>query len=151
MSTSDDTHEKAIRYYRRLYTAALLCGLAPLAIGTGIFVLWYLTRWNWLAFAWVFTFLGCVVSVIVGAVCLLFYALAAYRPVPREIFVRRVVIALAALLVNFPVAYLIVIAVTAIQFHSCVVVINEGPDIDRFVVSGACGDIDLGPTRLVKS
>ncbi|HEX4145993.1 MAG TPA: hypothetical protein VHY91_21005 [Pirellulales bacterium] len=138
----------------RYYRAALICGLAPLATGVGIFLLWTAVRGDALAFAGLLTILLGTLSVITGGVCLLVYEVKSRRAEPESPIGRRVAIAATALLINFPAALLVVVAVSFL-IPSELTVANEGPEIERFVVSGCgaeknVGAIAAGKTVVVK-
>jgi hypothetical protein len=95
---------------RLFYRAALICGLAPLATGIGIFLLWLIVGWDWLMAAGVLAIFGGAISTIVGAGCLVAYAIKAARTDCDSHVGVRVTIALTALIINFPVALAIAFA-----------------------------------------
>ena len=129
------------------YRAALICGLAPLAIGTGIFLLWCVTTWDGICFffAGVLTILVGLISVLTGIRALISYACCALRTERKSAVVGRVLAGTAALLVNFPVAMAFVEIVDKVEGSSHFTVINHGPAIDRFVITGGGVEVDFGP------
>lgn len=127
----------------RYYRAALICGLAPLATGVGIFLLWTVIGGNELAFAGLLTIVLGTISVVAGGVCLGIYAERSSGTVPKLRLRRQLRIAATALLINFPAALLVVVAV-AFLVPSQVTVDNHGPDIERFAVSGGGAEVNVG-------
>jgi hypothetical protein len=57
----------------RAYRNALLCGACPLVVGVTIFLLWLVTRWDWLILAGLCTIVGGVVAFLIGAFSLAIY------------------------------------------------------------------------------
>jgi hypothetical protein len=128
----------------RYYRAAVICGLAPLTAGTGIFLLWLVVGWTWLMFAGAFTVCAGVASAIAGASCLAAYALKSCDTRPKSQIGVRVAIASTALFVNFPAALAIILTAMYLALQIQVTVVNQGPAIERFVVSGGCTETDFG-------
>jgi len=128
----------------RSYRTALICGLAPLAIGVAIFVLWLATGWTWLMFAGLATVFCGSLSFLAGAISLFQFAAQAAALDPRPRIAPRVALGLAALLVNLPAAFLIIVAANYLFFSVDVIVVNRGPDFDRLVVAGGCAQADFG-------
>src|SRR5882672_10224811 len=101
-----------------LYRAAIVCGLAPLIIGTSILLLWLIFRWEALQAAGLCTILGGVLSVLVGF-CLLAALVTTQRTSPvsrpasggRRKMAIRYFASIAILLVNFPAAAFIIMIV----------------------------------------
>lgn len=110
----------------RSYRVALFCGAFPLLVGVSIFVLWLVTRWNWLMVAGIGTLYGGVAIVLVGVVALVrFYWLATRAPgLPSRQLWRSTVACSGLLLVNFPVALGITVASVAIATRYTVVIHN---------------------------
>ena len=128
------------------YKTAVLCGAAPLVVGTAIFLFWLLTGWEWLMMAGTVT-IGCgVLCFLAGAVCLV---IESHRLSPATALEdrhdrRRQRRGWLLLLVNFPVAFAILVAVIAIRMDYVVVLVNVDPvPIDRFVLVTPDGNIDL--------
>jgi len=128
----------------RFYRAALICGLAPLAIGIAIFLLWCVVDWTWLMFVGAFTICGGIVSVLVGSGCLIAYAVKSWNTQPKSRVGVRVAIASTALLANFPAALALIVAAMYLALQIQVTVVNHGPAIEQFVVSGGCTETDFG-------
>ena len=63
----------------RVYRVALICGAAPLLIGVSIFILWLITRWDWLMMAGIFTLYGGVAIFVVGVLALARFCWLAFR------------------------------------------------------------------------
>jgi hypothetical protein len=128
-----------------LYRVALACGLVPLAVGIGTFGLWCLADWDWLVRVAICTVLGGIAATILGAICLVGYVLTALRHESKSRMVARIVVVFAALSANLAGAYLMIATVAdtptpRVRFF----VANDGPDLDDFVVVGACASVDFG-------
>lgn len=65
---------KAERSFEYLYRIAFLCGLLPLTVGTGIYLLWLVTEWDVLMVAGIFTIWGGLASVAIGFGAVAIYA-----------------------------------------------------------------------------
>ncbi len=131
----------------RAYQIALACGLVPLVVGTSIFVLWLVTRWNWLIPTGMLTIAAGMVVVGTGLVALLRYVWisrddASVKPRRRRL---ATLLCAALLLVNFPAAAGITVAAIAIETSYTVIVHNatDRPLQNVHVVGGG-RDIDLG-------
>jgi hypothetical protein len=127
------------------YYTALVCGLAPLVIGVSIFLLWLVTRWDWLAIAGLLTIAGGLLSETIGLGCLITFAIWSWKSPDRPPIGRRVLIALASFWINFPVLFAIFFAVEYFDSTPHLKISNQGPTIDRFFLSGACADAAFGP------
>lgn len=110
----------------RTFRIALLCGLLPLLVGLSLFVLWIITRWDWLVVGGFVTLYGGLVSVLIGAIALARYCWAAARIAdpPRRNWVPSALACAALLLSNFPAAGGMIAAVIAIETRYSVVVHN---------------------------
>ena len=110
----------------RLYRLALICGSLPLFVGVSIFLLWLITRWEWLMTAGVFTLFGGVAVVFIGFIALCRFRGLALRtpelPGRRPWLSTRACTAL--LLSNFVVAGGITATVIAIVTRYTVIVHN---------------------------
>ncbi|HTU26744.1 MAG TPA: hypothetical protein VMF30_15155 [Pirellulales bacterium] len=126
----------------RLYRAAVICGLAPAAIGLGVALAWTAFGWNWapLDVLPILVIAGGIVSLVVGGLCLLAYADLAWETLPKLQIGKRAAIGSAALLASFPVS-----VVTAFLAPTELTVENAGPDIQALVVTGGGTRMDLGP------
>lgn len=137
----------------RWLRAAVVLGLIPLATGMSIFLLWLLTRWDWLMLAGIFTIYGGVACVTGGLVCLIAYAVLARRTSRAGNVTWRVVAVAFLLLVNFPVAGAVTWGAVYIETLYTVEVRNEtSSPIERLAVSGGgveviFGDILPGTSR----
>jgi hypothetical protein len=130
---------------KRLYRAALIFGLLPLAIGLGVFLCWYAADWDWLPSAGMATVFWGSIATLLGLVCLIGYGVTALRTTPKRHIAGRFVIALPLLLANPAVALLILSTVAQIPVPRVrVFVANDGPDLAGFVLSGACAKVDIG-------
>jgi len=63
----------------RSYRIALVCGALPLVTGISIFLLWLLTRWQWLMIAGFITVIGGIALFLTGVVMLANYCWIAFR------------------------------------------------------------------------
>lgn len=131
----------------RAYRVALICGASPLLVGVSVFLLWLVTRWDWLMAAGMLTLYGGVAIFLVGALALARFCWLAFRsPDPRG---RRPWLSALAcaglLLVNVPVAGGIVAAAIAIETRYTVVVHNTSPQpLESVRVFGGGCDESLG-------
>ena len=103
---------------------ALTSGLFPLTTGTLVFALWWLIRAEWLVMLGLFILLSGLVLFVFGLIAVTIYfvqshkqQLPGYRP--------RAAIALAILLVNFPVATGIIYGVEHLLSFSTVIIDNQ--------------------------
>lgn len=113
------------------YRTAIACGAAPLLIGVSIFLLWIITRWDWLMLAGVATLYGGVAAFFIGALAIASFSWIASRspggPQPRQ---SRRILACGLLLVsNFPVAGGVIAAVIAIETRYVVIVQNNSQQV----------------------
>lgn len=108
------------------YRTAILCGAIPLATGTTIFLLWLMTHWPWLMPAGIVTIYLGVPLVFFGIMTMTeYWASATNSGIPRRTRILRVLLCLGLLLVNFPAAYGIVLAVNDIQTSYRVTIRNN--------------------------
>ncbi len=131
----------------RTYRAAVFCGATPLVTGVSIFILWIITRWEWLILAGLLTLFGGPIVFVFGILALAQYYQSAMRS--TELNKRDVSLAtlgcLGLLLSNFLVAAGIMIAVEAIQTCYIVAVENQSrQSLTEVHVSGGGCDADLG-------
>ena len=127
---------------RRSYRVALICGALPLLVGISIFLLWLLTRWDWLMLAGLFTLYGGLAIFLIGSISLGRFCWLAFRA--TELSQRRLWISTlgcaALLLSNFPAAVAIIATGIAIETRYTVVVHNASsePVSDVQVFGGGC-------------
>jgi hypothetical protein len=131
----------------RTFRVAVLSGLLPLLVGVSLFVLWIITRWDWLVAGGFVMLYGGLVSFLIGAIALACYCWAASRSAdpPRRKWVPSALACAALLLSNFPTAGGIIAAVITIETCYSVVVHNASQQalIDVRVYGGGC-EADLG-------
>jgi len=131
----------------RTLRVAVLSGLLPLLIGVSLFVLWIITRWDWLMLAGAILIYGGLASFVIGSIALVRYCWAACRSAdpPRRKWVPSALACAALLLSNFPTAGGIIAAVIAIETCYSVVVHNDSQQSlsDVRVYGGGC-EADLG-------
>ena len=127
--------------------SAFVCGLVPLITGTSVFLLWVLTRWDWLYGAGMLTIIAGIFVFLFGVACLAasrFDSPSGEVGRSRRESLRRIM-ALLILLINFPVAASIVVAVETIRTRYVVTIVNHGPErLDNVVVSGGGVEIEFG-------
>ena len=131
----------------RTYRIALICGATPLFIGVSIFLLWLVTRWNWLMMAGLYTIYGGVPIFLIGVVALTrFCWLASRTPdLPRRRLRISVICCAGLLLSNFPVAAAIVVGAVMIDTRYIVTVHNASSQpLDDVRVSGGGCEVDFG-------
>jgi hypothetical protein len=98
------------------YRTAILCGACPLVTGVAIFLLWLVTRWDLLMVIGMLVIPAGFLSFLAGSGALSGYLSEARRAseLSRRTARRRALGAGLLLLVNFPAAYGIILAVSAI-------------------------------------
>ena len=125
----------------------MICGATPLLGGVLIFLLWLVTRWDWLMMAGLFTVFGGVVIFLIGAIALTrFCWLAFHTPdLPRHRLWFSALCCAGLLLSNFPVAGAIIATVVMIKTRYTVTVHNasQQPLYDVRVSGGGC-EANLG-------
>jgi len=126
---------------RSLHVAAL-CGVLPLLVGVLLFVVWVITRWDWLMLGGLFTLYVGLACFIVGVIALAQYCWQVSRAPdpPRQKWGGSVIACAALLISNFPAAGGIVAAVIAIKTCYAVVVRNASQQSisDVCVYGGGC-------------
>jgi hypothetical protein len=131
----------------RAFRVALFCGALPLLVGISIFLLWLITRWDWLMMAGIFTLYGGVAIFFVGAIALARFCWLAFRTpeLPRRRLWLSILGCAALLLSNFAVAGGITASVIAIETRYTVVVHNtsQQPLSGVRVFGGGC-EADFG-------
>ena len=110
----------------RAFRVALICGVLPLLFGVSIFLLWLVTRWDWLEMAGVFTLFGGVALFLVGAIALARFCWRSHRSPerPQKRLWLSTLGCAALLLSNFPIAGGIIATVIAITTLHTVVIHN---------------------------
>jgi hypothetical protein len=129
------------------YRVALICGALPLLTGVSIFLLWLVTRWEWLMFAGVFTLYGGLAVFCIGALALARFCWLAFRTPeqPRRRLWLSTLGCAALLLSNFPVAVGIVSSVLQIETRYTVTVRNGSPQpLSGVRVFGGGCEADFG-------
>ena len=104
------------RDLRGAFQLALFCWIFPLVAGVSIFVLWVITRWDWLMLAGGITLFGGTIFFLAGCCALFRYCVIARRTTPqssRRIWTTAGLCG-ALLLSNFVVAGGIIVAFEAI-------------------------------------
>jgi len=133
---------------RSLYPVIMVLGGAPLVIGVSIFLLYWLTRADWLMLAGFFTLLAGVICFLSGGGLLLVYALEERRRkrLHPTVLQRRLWIALVLLMSNWPAGVACVFAAVEVMSRITVTVVNQGTTkIDSFVVIAPGVNKELGP------
>lgn len=138
---------RASRDMNRACQVALICGALPLLVGILIFLMWFITRWNWLMMAGMFTLFGGVAVFFIGAIALVCFFWLAFRTpeLPRRRLWLSTLGCAALLLSNFAVAGGITASVIAIETRYTVVVHNTSqlPLSGVRVFGGGC-EADFG-------
>jgi hypothetical protein len=135
---------------RRAYQIALFCGAFPLTCGTLVFLLWLVTRWDWLMTAGIVTIIGGLQVFLIGNIALAWYrglALRSPEVTPRQLRFRTLA-AVGLLLSNFPLAVGYAVAANAVITCHTVVVHNASrqPLDNVRVVGGGC-DVGFGKVQ----
>ena len=129
------------------YRIALTCGVTPLLVGVTIFLLWLITRWDWLMIAGAATLYGGVAAFFVGAAAVARMCWLALRSpdVPRRRHLRLILACSALLLANFAVAGGIIATVIAIETRYVVIIQNDSQQVLSGIrVRGGGCEADLG-------
>ena len=137
-----------MRSARDPYPWVLLCAAGPLVTGVGIFITWLALRWDGLMTAGLITILAGMLSVLFGTALLKGYvwmnrAEDGRLPKPHR---KRVAVAAALLLLNFPAAFLC--ASTALRIYTTyyVTVSNQtATTVNNFAVYVDGRPNELGP------
>ncbi len=87
----------------QFHKIALWCGLTPLAIGTVVYISWFILRYEWLMLAGMFTLFSGFALFGAGIICISIYF---YKAKANSLpgYKRKSIITTAILLVNLPVA-----------------------------------------------
>ena len=129
------------------HRVAIICGAAPLLIGTAIFVAWIPTRWDWLMFAGAVTFYSGLAIVAAGGIALALSCWIAFRTpgVPRRRIWVSALCCAGLFLVNVLAAGVIIAAVIAIATRYTVTVHNASErQLDDVRVFGGGCDASYG-------
>src|SRR5258706_4106758 len=127
----------------------LLLGGAPLAAGISVFLLWLVTRWQWLILVGLCVLCAGLVSVIAG---LIGVGIAIMKMVRTGIWSRRLMantaIVAMILTVNFPIAGGTVWSVINLLTQYRVVVRNQASDpIERAALNGGGISVPIGEIK----
>lgn len=99
-----------------LLPLATYCALAPMCLGVATFLLWLLTRWMFFEFLGLWIILLGLILLVLGGICLVMYlvvALLAHQESVTSVL-KRVVVIGSLMMLNFPIAWGILLAVRAI-------------------------------------
>lgn len=138
-------NQKAVKNPLKLATA---CALIPLILGTGIYIAWRITRWDWLALAGYFLILVGLAFFALGTVLLVLYWRKNSRHEPKMGSRPLLKISLVSglLLVNFPAAGFYAWSALDLKTRYTVQVTNKSKEpIDSFVLTGPGVKVELGP------
>ena len=89
------------------YRTSLYCGLIPLCLGIAIYIAWYVTGKHWLETAGLLNIVLGVCLFCIGILSLVIYIYKAYKLNVRG-YLRKAVLPLFILVINFPIAYMAV-------------------------------------------
>ena len=126
----------------------LVFGAAPLTTGVSVFLLWLVTGWKWLELAGIFILYTGFASVAVGLVSLSFWVLQGVRSGDwaRERLMGRTMFVAMVLVINVPVAGLILWTTYNISTRYTVVVRNYGSaSIQLAAITGGGVSLEIGP------
>lgn len=112
----------------RLYKFILFCGLLPLCVGVGVFLLWLVTRQDLLVLAGLVTCVAGCVLVSIGGLCLIVDVCREWKlgRIPRKRLLLRSLLAGGVLLVNFPAAAFVFDAAFHFDSRCEVSISNQG-------------------------
>jgi len=131
----------------RAYGIALICGALPLIVGVSTWLNWLITRWSGCIVIGIFTLLGGVVLFVVGTIALACYGWLTYRSkaLSRRRFWFSLLGCAGLLLVNFPVAYGVVVSVIWLDSRYTVIVHNASDQpLEGVRVLGAVPEVWFG-------
>jgi hypothetical protein len=132
------------------YRISLWCGALPLAGGVSIFVLWYLTRAEFLAQAGLALLRSGWMFIVVGLISLLLHLRGEYEPgaASRRRLVRQGLLSGGLLLANFPAAAAILVTAAWVATTYTVRVQNQsGVTVSRCRLAGGGVWTELGTLR----
>jgi hypothetical protein len=132
---------------KRAYGIALFCGALPLIVGVSTWLYWLITRWSGCIVIGISTILGGVMLFVVGTIALACYGWLAFRSkaLSRRRFWFSTLGCAGLLLVNFPVAYGVVVSVILIEARYKVTVHNASDQpLDGVWVVGAVPEVWFG-------
>ncbi|MBI4335799.1 MAG: hypothetical protein HY589_04005 [Candidatus Omnitrophica bacterium] len=112
---------------RKLWITALLCGGCPLVIGIAIFILYYFTFARWLMFAGILNIYAGSVALIIGLCCLTIYVSRVFKENISEERWLKIAGGYFLLLINIPMAVVLVSASGHVGSLCVVRVINSSP------------------------
>jgi len=130
----------------RAYKIAIFCGITPLLVGTTIFVLWLTTRWSKLEGFGIFTIFGGIVLFAIGVISLVIHTVGQNKiHEGRSKLIIENTKAAGLLLLNFPVALLIIYLVSYFQsFYILTIRNNTSYSVNNFVLSSTGNNISIG-------
>jgi hypothetical protein len=136
---------------KKLYRLSLLCALLPMTIGAAVFLMWYFTRSALLMVVGIFTIYLGIVCVITGLASLIIYGRKCLRE-GRKSYAKKGVLPLTVLLLNFPLAVLIVSASINLMAQYRLTVVNETDfDVSNISFVGPGVDVATGPVKSQES
>jgi len=112
---------------RKLWIVALLCGGCPLAIGIAILIFYYFTLARWLMFAGIINIYAGSAALIIGLCCLTIYVSRVYKENISEERWLKIAGGYLLLLINIPMAVLLVSASSHVGSLCVVKVVNNSP------------------------
>src|SRR5262245_42704279 len=134
-------------YLNRAHRAAIICGATPLLIGTAIFIVWVMTRWDWLMIAGAVILFAGLTIVAAGGIALAVSCWMAFRTpgVSRRHVCFSALNCAGLLLSNVLAARWIIVAVISIATRYTVVVQNTSDQrLDGVRVLGGGCDASYG-------
>ena len=129
----------------QLLRFAIALGASPLIIGSLIYLLWRLNRWDWLALMGLMTILIGIICFIAGAVCLILHQKRNAQAAQRSPL-SSVVVGLL-LMTNFPAAYFYTSSAFDISSRYTIRISNQSNlPVEQVLISGPTIEHKLGPT-----
>lgn len=127
-----------------LLRSAIALGASPLIIGSLVYFLWRLTRWDWLALMGLLTILIGIFCFIAGAVCLILHLKRKARATGISPISALLIGGL--LIANFPAAVFYAHSAIEISTRYTVRVYNDSNyTIDSFIILGPGVEVEIGP------
>ncbi len=128
---------------------ACFCALAPLCVGTAIFLSWLAFRWDMLMIAGIVTIYVSIFLFLFGTVCLIAYWFRGTRKdfENQRTSTKKSVLVAVLLLINWPLALFYAAAAIDIETRYDLVVVNDSASAVDVRVSGGGIQVDFGTIR----
>lgn len=130
------------KYMKKLWVAALLCGICPLAVGITIFIVFYFTQAKWLMLPGIYTMYAGFALSVTGLICLTVYTVQLFKSSRLKEGWRKIVGGYLLLLSVAPMAIVLLFASYGLAQMSTVKIHNKSPVSAIFYWQGPAGKKD---------